>query len=84
MYYLRNNFPIKTNSPINSDVPISELDYKKICKERNDQIEADRIKLENQMKAKQAREKLIQERINQIVRQKAEQQLIDEGIIEEE
>ena len=85
-HYLRKGHPIKTNNPMPEDIPIigGEIEYKKICKERNDKIEADRIKEEEKLKPEREREKLIKERMDQIIREQAEQELIDEGIIDPE
>lgn len=77
-YYLRNDFPIGLKGkPEIGDVEISEQEYKRICKQRNDQIEADRIKQEEEMKSALERNRKIQERMRKI----AEDQLISEGEI---
>lgn len=77
-YYLRNDFPIKTNCPESKDVEISEQEYKRICKERKDQEEVDRIAQEEALKPIREREKKIQERMRKI----AEDQLIEEEEID--
>ena len=81
-FYLRNDIPIrlKGQKPTPNDIEISETEYKKICKERNDQIAADQARQEEEMKPIRERNRLIQERMFKI----AEQQLIDEGIITKE
>ena len=85
-HYLRNNHPIKINNPMSGDISIigGEIEYKRICKEKNVQLEADRLKTEAELQPQKEREKLIQERMNNILKETAKQQLIDEGIIDPE
>jgi len=76
-YLTTEGMPVMTNCPQKDWAEITDEDYKKICKERNDQIAEDQARQEEEMKPIRERQKLINERMRQI----AEQQLIDEGVI---
>lgn len=76
-YYLRNNFPIKTNCPMPDDLEISEQEYKQICKERNDKIAEVQAEQEEEMRPVQERNKKIWER----ALKNAEKELKAEGKI---
>jgi hypothetical protein len=76
-YLTSEGMPVMTNCPQKDWTEITEEDYKKICKERNDQIAADQARQEKELKPLREEQKLINERMKQI----AKQQLIDEGIL---
>jgi hypothetical protein len=76
-YLTSEGMPVMTNCPQKDWKEITEEDYKKICKERNDQIAADQARQEEELKPLREEQKLINERMKQI----AKQQLIDEGIL---
>ena len=68
-HYLRNDFPIKTNCPMLDDIEISEQEYKRICKERNDKIAADQAKQEEEMRPILEQKKRIQAKIEELALQ---------------
>lgn len=76
-YLTPEGMPVKTNCPQENWKKITEEEYKRICKERNDKIEAEQAKLEEEMKPIRERRAKIQQRMYEI----AEQQLIEEGEI---
>jgi hypothetical protein len=57
----------------------SKQEYKKICKERNDKLEAEQAIFEEQIQSIQERQKLIMQR----ALENAEKELIKEGLIKE-
>lgn len=77
-HYRRNNFPIQTNCLMPEDIEISEQEYKRICKERNDEIAANRAKQVEEMRPIQERRQKIWER----ALKNAEDELIAEGEID--
>ena len=76
-YKTSENFPVRSNNPMNDWIELSKIEYEQLCKKRNDQMEADRIKEEEEMKPIREREQKIRDRMRKI----AEDQLIEEGEI---
>lgn len=68
-HYLRNDFPIKINCPMLGDIEISEQEYKRICKERNDKIAEDQAKQEEEMRPILEQKKRIQAKIEELALQ---------------
>lgn len=56
----------------------SKKEYKRLCKERNEEIEQEQLKLDEQLKVDQERDKLIKQKMYEM----AEQELIKNKIIQ--